>query len=102
MIYKNEDGSVYKIEISLAPPLYSKHPANEITSSNSKAIREIVDVLNYLLKEFATVNKKTDKVAKRDLIEALKYFRKSAIHPNCRCVVLTDIKERGKIIKKRK
>jgi len=52
MIYKNEDGTIYKIEPDKGfIPTLSDDNANDATWSNRKSVEEIIEVLNYLLKE---------------------------------------------------
>jgi len=71
MIYRNEDGSIYRIEFSLSPaiPNYEINertdkiekkliaPCNAIDSNREK-IGEIVEVLNYLLEEIKQLKQK--------------------------------------------
>lgn len=77
MIYKNEDGSIYKIEFSISPaiPDYEINervseiekkliaPSNAI-NSNKEKLGEIVEVLNYLLKKTKHLPKETTKLPK--------------------------------------
>lgn len=51
MIYKNEDGSIYKIEFSISPiPTNGKTSPDAIVSDRIR-IKEAIEVLNYLLKK---------------------------------------------------
>ena len=70
MIYKNEDDSIYKIEIPLSPAMPSQGVnENEVIkfnaiNSNREQIEEVAEVLNYLLKKTKHLPRETIELPK--------------------------------------